>query len=409
MLIWEIITVALRGMWANRFRTFLTMFGIIVGVASVITLVAVTQGLNQKIIDDFDKLGATRMGVFINHWRSRSKIPPNERLTLEDRDNIRRDCSAVRYVSAIAEFRSDVRQGSKELTETQCVGSDAEIFDIFNVSFAEGERFAPESSLLRERICILGATTKENLFFLDRAIGRLVRLGGRNFRVVGVLNSAGDEQIDGMIILPFFTAYEWIPRNEQNLGIEMAAVSLRHVPLAVRQVEEAVYAGHPHIPVDPDAEEFEKPIRVWNMNEWRERAKAESKQITVLLLVMGSLSLFIGGIGLMNIMLFSVKERTREIGLRKALGADSRSILAQFISESMMICIGGGILGTGMSFVLCRLIARLPEEARFPDPLITQDAIIIAVAVTFMTGVFFGVWPASQAARLNPIEALRYE
>ena len=150
-------------------------------------------------------------------------------------------------------------------------------------------------------------------------------------------------------------------------------------------------------------------MRVWNLNEWRERAKAESKQITVLLLVMGSLSLFIGGIGLMNIMLFSVKERTREIGLRKALGANSREILGQFIAESMMICLGGGVLGTGLSVILCRVIANLPEESRFPDPAITQDAIIIAVAVTFMTGVFFGVWPASQAARLNPIEALRYE
>lgn len=409
MLILEIITVAVRGMWANRFRTFLTMFGIIVGVASVITLVAVTQGLNQKIIDDFDKLGATRMGVYINHWRSKAKIPPNEQLTLEDRDSIRRECGAVKHVSAVIDFQAPVRQGSKELTEVNCMGVDPEIFDIYKINFTEGERFPDESSLLRERVCVLGATTKENLFFLDQALGRIIRVGGRNFRVIGVLESTGEEDIDGLVLLPFFTVHEWIPRQNQSLGIQMAAQTLRHVPLAVTQVEETIYKNHPRIPVVADAEEFEKPIRVWNLNEWRERAKAESKQITVLLLVMGSLSLFIGGIGLMNIMLFSVKERTREIGLRKALGANSQSILAQFIAESMMICIGGGLIGTGLSFILCRVIARLPEEARFPPPLITQDAIIIAIAVTFMTGVFFGVWPASQAARLNPIEALRYE
>ena len=409
MLIWEIITVALRGMWANRFRSFLTMFGIMVGVASVITLVAVTQGLNQKIIDDFDKLGATRMGVYINFWRSRAHIPPTEQLTLEDRDSIARECGAVRYVSGMLEFQTTVRQGAKKIAEVSCVGADAEIFRVYKVSLAEGTTFAAESSLLRERVCVMGSSVKESLFYLDNASGRFIRMGGRNFRVLGVLESTGDEQLDNLIVIPLLTVSEWIPRENQFFTMEMAATSLKHVALAVKQVEEVIYANHPRIPVDAEAEDFEKPVRVWNMNEWRERAKQESKQITVLLLVMGSLSLFIGGIGLMNIMLFSVKERTREIGLRKALGANSREILGQFLAESMLICIIGGILGTGLSVVLCRLIERLPDEARFPDPAITPEAIAIAVAVTFLTGVFFGVWPASQASRLNPIEALRYE
>jgi putative ABC transport system permease protein len=409
MLILEIISVALRGMWANRFRSFLTMFGIMVGVASVITLVAVTQGLNQKIIEDFDKLGATRMGVYINHWRSRTHIPPTEQLTLEDRDIILRDCGAVRYISGMLEFQTPVRQGAKQLTEVSCVGADADIFNVYKVSLSEGTVFDTESSLLRERVVVMGSSIKESLFYLDNASGKFIRMGGRNFRVLGVLESTGDEQLDNLIIIPLLTVSEWIPRENQFLGLEMAASSLKHVSLAVKQVEEVIYANHPRIPVDPDAEDFEKPIRVWSMNEWRERARQESKQITVLLLVMGSLSLFIGGIGLMNIMLFSVKERTREIGLRKALGANSREILGQFLAESMLICVVGGMLGTGMSFILCKVIEKLPEESRFPDPSITPDAIIIAVSVTFLTGVFFGVWPASQAAKLNPIEALRYE
>lgn len=409
MLILEIITVALRGMWANRFRSFLTMFGIMIGVASVITLVAVTQGLKQKIIDDFDKLGATRMGVYINHWRSRTHIPPNEQLTLEDRDRILRECGAVRHVSGMLEFQMTVRQGAREMAEVSCMGADAAAFSVYKVTLAEGTAYGVESSLLRERVCVLGSSIKESLFYLDNASGKFLRIGGRNFRVLGVLASTGEEDLDGLIIMPLLTVSEWIPRENQSLGIEMSATSLRHVPLAVKQVEEVIYANHPRIPVDPDAEDFEKPVRVWNLNEWRERARQESRQITVLLLVMGSLSLFIGGIGLMNIMLFSVKERTREIGLRKALGANSREILGQFLAESMLICVVGGIFGTGLSVILCKVIEKLPEESHFPDPVITPDAIIIAVAVTFLTGVFFGVWPASQAARLNPIEALRYE
>ncbi len=410
MLFWRMVRIAVRSLGSNQFRTGLTMLGIIIGVCSVITLMAFSEGTQKDMLERFERLGASRIFIRMNHWRSKVKFPRTEVLAIGDVEAIRRECSAVRRVSIVGEFSSPVRQGFQSVDSVEISAVEPEYMEIANSKFSEGRGFSFEENADRERVCVLGSTIKEQLFFSAMAVDQFVSIAGKRFKVVGVLEEVGGRRsMDGNILVPYFTANERLEKM-YNHSIELSAHSSKFVELATTQVDELLYSRHPRIPpYEEDWESFERPIRIFAVNERMEQQAAVAGQFEKLLLVIGSLALFIGGVGVMNIMLFTVKERTREIGLRKALGATGLQVLSQFMLEAMVICVLGGVIGTATSVVLSQYIGRLPEEMNLPDPIITSGAITVAVMVTLSIGMFFGIYPATKAAQLDPIDALRYQ
>ncbi|MCB1216919.1 ABC transporter permease [bacterium] len=408
MLYWQMFVLAFRGLASNRFRTFLTTFGIIIGVMSVITMLSISMGVRDDIMQRFSEFGATDMGFYINHRNSRARIPSSEHLTLADGEAILDQCGAVEVVSPFIEANANVRNGELDGGETEVYGVDDGWFRIPVNEIDEGEQITREHNLLREPVCVLAVGMVEKLFYNAPPLGRMIRINGRNFRVVGVLEHRNAWGQNEFIVVPYFTGVERLGMDAE-LTYDAAARSMNHVNLAVMQIRELLYARHPRLPLDPEAEDREQPLRIWTRLEWKQEAEQEFREISGLLITMGSLALFIGGIGVMNIMIFNVRERTQEIGLRKALGATRMQILGQFLLEAMAMTVSGGAIGCLLAFTICTALSRLPGDVNFPEPQITPLIISLAVGISVGTGLFFGVWPASQAAALEPMEALRCE
>lgn len=413
------LRVALRAIFSDRLRALLTVLGIVVGVGSVITLIAYSAGVERELLSRFDRRGATTLGVGIAWWRD--DIPNNEVITPEDAQAVRDECWTIEHVALIDQGDlARVTYSVREAQDCDLVATDAEYFNARPTEFRQGRPFTAEENNARERVCVLGGKVYSDLFFNEPAVGKYVNLDGKHFQVVGVLIEQGGrrwENTDQQVIVPIDAAKERFDSFLYGAELLMKVREFEHMPYAEKQVRELIYLRHPHLPVPEEEEEnlasweFNEGESVWSwsVHDWREQRRQAAESLGKFLIVMGALALLIGGVGVMNIMLVSVEERTAEIGLRIALGATPVGILGQFLSEAVLVCLTGGALGTLLAVAACRYMERLPDELQVPDPIMTKAAITIAVVVTFGIGIAAGVYPAWRAAKLNPIEALHHE
>lgn len=406
MSITRLIKIALNAISRNRFRTFLTMLGIIIGVASVIAMLAIGQGAKQNIQDEISKMGTNMINVRPGAGFSggvRGAAGSRQSLTLDDVEAIKERSTLIIAISPQASGNGQVIRGASNWsTNIQGVGTD--FLYIRKLQLASGESFTAKDVATAAKVCMLGKTVVENLFDDDEEpVGKMIRFKNIPFKVIGVIEERGEDarghDQDDFIIAPYTTVQKRILAITYIQSIFASAVSEEAAEDARKEVEQILRQSHNITGVQED------DFHVRSQQELISTFSSTSQLMTVLLASIAGISLLVGGIGIMNIMYVSVTERTREIGLRMAVGARGKDILNQFLIEAVIISISGGIIGMGLGFAATSVVSFI---LKWPTA-VTVNAIILSFLVCAFTGIFFGWYPALKASRLDPIEALRYE
>lgn len=406
MRILNLIRIALRAMSRNKMRTFLTMLGIIIGVASVITMLAIGQGSKESIEKQISDMGANMIMIFPSSGSQggvRLDASSMQRLTLDDVIAIEEKAVNVSAVSPLVSSRGQVVSGANNWpTSIQGVGT--EFLSIRKMEVKEGIMFNERDIRSASKVCLLGKTVVENLFPNGESpLGKTIRFNQIPFKVIGILtekgqNTFGQDQ-DDVIIAPYTTLQKRILAITHVQSIYASAASEAVSEVAVDEIVAVLRETHRLRPSDQD------DFNVRSQQELISTISSTSQMLTVLLAAIAGISLLVGGIGIMNIMFVSVTERTREIGLRMAVGGKGRHILTQFLMEAIIVSIGGGLIGVTLGLSVSLLIGK---AAGWPVT-VTENSIIVSFLVCTVIGVFFGWYPARKAASLDPIEALRYE
>ena len=406
----EAVSSALSALAANKLRAVLTGLGIFIGVAAVIATVAVGAGARQQVMAQIQSLGANLLIVWpgtVNLGGVRLGAGQRPNLTWDDARGIETEASTIEAVAASIRSQQQVVAGNLNWATT-LQGTDPDLFTVHDWIVAEGRVFTAEEARGARKVAVLGATVAEALFPEASPIGREIRIRATPFEVIGVLarkgqNPQGQDQ-DDVVIIPFWTARRSVMGASRVWARSAHFISLKVAEGEdMREAEEEVRAllrqRHRLAPNEPD------DFNLRNMSDVAATRDASARTLSTLLASVAAVSLLVGGIGVMNIMLVSVTERTREIGLRLAIGARRRDILAQFLIEAVMLALFGGAAGVEAGIGLSHALAA---AAGWPV-LIRWDAVALAVAVSALTGLFFGFWPARRAARLDPIAALRHD
>jgi putative ABC transport system permease protein len=405
MKILNILLSAFRALLRNKMRSFLTMLGIIIGVGAVITMLAIGQGAEFSVKQQIAALGTNVLMVFPGAQQQagvRTAAGSAVTLTEDDALAIIRECPAVRYLSPGSNAGGQVIAGNLNWsTGIQGVGSD--YLEIRQWPVEYGEFFTDQDVKAAAKVCVLGRTVADNLFPETSAVDQTVRIRNVPFKVVGVLtkkgqNTNGQDQ-DDLIIAPYTTVIRRLTHWPNLRSIIMSATSMNDMTTAQKQVSEVLRMRHKIQPYDAD------DFTVRNQTDLAATATATTDVLTILLASIASVSLLVGGIGIMNIMLVSVTERTREIGIRMSIGARSRDILTQFLIEALVLSLLGGITGIILGTVGSSVISSI---AKWPT-IITPFSVVLSFGFSIAIGIFFGFYPARKAAMLNPIDALRYE
>jgi putative ABC transport system permease protein len=399
-----ILKVGLQAIARNKMRSTLTALGIIIGVACVIAMIGVGQGSQAAIQAQISSLGSNFLMVFPGvATQSGARIFTGQStITEEDIAAVRAECPSVAYVTPVSRSAAQIAAGGLNWgTQVQGVGVEWPFVKSWNVE--RGAFFGDSEVRAAAKVCLLGATVADALFEGQDPVGQTVRIKNFPFRVVGVLeakggNSMGQDQ-DDVVIAPYTTVMRLL-KNRQKVDMFMAsAVSRNAVDQAQKEIEALLRQRH-RIGPGQDSD-----FMIRSQQEIAQTADQTSKTLSTLLASAASISLLVGGIGIMNIMLVSVTERTREIGIRMAIGAKGRDVLTQFLIEALTLSIAGGAAGVMLGVAASRILAW---KAGWPI-LLSPAAIALAFGFSAAIGVFFGFYPARKAARLDPIEALRYE
>ena len=399
------LKVAARALTRNPMRTSLTMLGIIIGVGAVIAMVAVGQGAKAQVEAQIASIGSNVLLVYPGSTTQggvHGGAGTVTTLTEEDAEAIQKELSAVRYAAPSLRTVAQVVSANQNWS-TGITGSTPAFFIIRDWSFESGVPFTDADVAGAAKTAVLGKTVANNLFGSQDPVGQIVRIQNVPFKVVGVLapkgQSAMGQDQDDTVIVPFSTLQKRIMGVTYVGAILISANSPLETSLAQEQVQLLLRQRH-HVSPGQDDD-----FTVRNMTDIASAAEASSRIMTLLLGSIASVSLVVGGIGIMNIMLVSVTERTREIGIRMAVGARGRDILMQFLVEAVVLSVAGGLLGVVFGVAGSALVSLI---VHWPT-IISVQSIALALGFSIAIGIFFGLYPARRASRLDPIEALRYE
>ena len=414
MSVLETIRGALRGLVNNKMRSALTMLGIIIGVGVVIIVVSIGQGATQKVTDAVNSLGTNLLTVTPGRARLQANAATksgdttqSNRLTLQDSTLISQNFANT-IVAVAPQVRSNVqiRLGNKDAT-TNLTGSTPEYMSVNNADVNQGRFFNTNEVDGNQKVCVIGTTVAEKLTGSAQSnlTGQSISINRQQFTVVGILAPKGSgamgQDQDDQIIVPITTAMHRILNRTTINSISVQCATQDMMPLAQEQISAFLRNRHHLRPPFPDNDDF----NIRSQTELMERQQSVTGTMTSLLSAVAVISLVVGGIGIMNIMLVSVTERTREIGIRKAIGATPRDIMMQFLIEAAIISLLGGLIGIVVGISSAYILAAVAGW----NTIVDQTAVIAAVVVSAGVGIFFGIYPASKAAALHPIEALRYE
>jgi len=391
----ELVRLALSRLRTARVRAALTMLGVIIGVASVVALVSVGKGTTSQITSRLNSLGTNLLTV-----NATGRNGTATTLTLDDAKAIAQ-IDTVAAVAPEVETQAVVAVG-RTTTTTSVIGTSAQYAQVRAYDVWQGTFLTDTSLEQSSRVVVLGATVADDLGLDASAVGTTVTIGGLPFEVIGILQpkgGSGFQDPDNEVLVPIATIQKYFVGSSQVRTIGVSVGNASDIEATRNAITELLRVRHGITATASD------DFSIFDQAQLLDTAASISGTLTLLLAGIASISLLVGGIGIMNIMLVSVRERTREIGIRKAVGARARDILSQFLIEALTLSLLGGLVGNAIGLVASSLIGRIAGWGFIFDP----TTIALATVFSLIVGVVFGVWPARQAARLDPIAALRYE
>jgi macrolide transport system ATP-binding/permease protein len=394
---------ACRMIASNKLRSFLSMLGVLIGVACVITMLALGRGARESITEQLSRLGSNLLSVRPGSVKVHGVSTEAGAATRLDFDDVRaiKEMSSVKRVAPQVTGQGQLVYGDKNWS-TQVIGATPEYANMKNQEPDTGRFFTDEENQGRHRVVLLGRTVLGALFGQENPIGQMIRINRINFQVIGVLPSLGSNAFrdqDDVVVIPLMTAMRRVMGRTYLDQIDAEISDIKEMSFAQEAIQDLIIRRHHLTPDRYDS------FNIRNFADIQAALSSTTQTFSVLLGCVAAISLVVGGIGIMNIMLVSVKERTREIGLRKAIGATPRDILMQFLVEAVVVTFIGGLVGIVLASVISWTIAAIAHWKM----IITLDSLILAFFCSASVGIIFGLWPAKQAAALDPIRALRYE